>query len=294
MTIEVYFDALHQIVIGELEKAEKSVHIAMAWLSFYIYQSMFESLNSKGVKITILCGDNEPNRKQIKIIQILRGLGVEVTLYKMPSGKNHMHHKFAVIDEQTVLNGSFNWSGNARKNIENLMVIRDEPDIVRQFLGEFEKIQVLDQAAIKSLQSLKACPQCGGRVATLLVFSSSPMHMTYETWGDIVEVCSLCPDDFTPVMQGVQDTRIYSLFSGYELVTDEGSDVEKYDVDRSLDTHLTGYSSHGVLIHGIGFTGYRLIYRDDEEFFTNIAWKNKFAAEFVLDRYETDFDVKYC
>ena len=37
-----------------------------------------------------------------------------------------MHNKFCVIDNQTVITGSYNWSSNAEfKNEENISIIRD-------------------------------------------------------------------------------------------------------------------------------------------------------------------------
>ncbi len=42
------------------------------------------------------------------------------------SSSGLMHHKFAIIDGHTLLNGSFNWSDSAvTRNNENLMVIED-------------------------------------------------------------------------------------------------------------------------------------------------------------------------
>ena len=38
-----------------------------------------------------------------------------------------MHHKFALIDNQILLNGSFNWTERAvRENCENLVITRLE------------------------------------------------------------------------------------------------------------------------------------------------------------------------
>ena len=51
-----------------------------------------------------------------------------------------MHHKFIVIDERILINGSFNWTRTAALgNKENVMIIEDVV-ITRQFLAEFEKL----------------------------------------------------------------------------------------------------------------------------------------------------------
>lgn len=51
-----------------------------------------------------------------------------------------MHHKVIIIDRQTVIFGSYNFSGNAdRQNDENIVVITD-PDLAAQFEAEFERV----------------------------------------------------------------------------------------------------------------------------------------------------------
>lgn len=52
-----------------------------------------------------------------------------------------MHHKVIVIDEETVITGSYNFSKNAEtKNSENLLIIKGNRDIARAYLDEFERI----------------------------------------------------------------------------------------------------------------------------------------------------------
>jgi len=51
-----------------------------------------------------------------------------------------MHHKVMIIDGQTVVTGSYNFSASAQnRNDENALVIHD-PQIAAQYLGEFERI----------------------------------------------------------------------------------------------------------------------------------------------------------
>lgn len=51
-----------------------------------------------------------------------------------------MHHKFAIVDEQRMMTGSFNWSRNAMLgNDENVMLIRTKR-ITSQYLDVFKKL----------------------------------------------------------------------------------------------------------------------------------------------------------
>lgn len=58
----------------------------------------------------------------------------------MPSG-DFLHHKFAVIDRETVIVGSQNWSDSANhQNDENILVIKDKK-IAEAYAQEFERLE---------------------------------------------------------------------------------------------------------------------------------------------------------
>ena len=52
-----------------------------------------------------------------------------------------MHHKVIVIDEETVITGSYNFSKNAEeRNSENLLIIKGNPNIAQAYLAEFNRV----------------------------------------------------------------------------------------------------------------------------------------------------------
>jgi phosphatidylserine/phosphatidylglycerophosphate/cardiolipin synthase-like enzyme len=58
----------------------------------------------------------------------------------LPTG-DLLHHKFAVIDNQTVITGSHNWSNAANyHNDETLLTIRDNPVVAAHFDREFDRL----------------------------------------------------------------------------------------------------------------------------------------------------------
>lgn len=293
MSAEAKFDDLHNEVQKELKKARKTISIAVAWINFRLYTDVFKELTDKGIKINILSTNSRSNIQQTPLIDELRNYGVNIRLCTMPRNTNHMHHKFAIIDDATILNGSFNWSENAKKSFENLTIIRNETEVVSSFIQEFEKIEKLDKQALKSLQATVKCKEkpCDGEIANLLIFQSSPIRMTYEIWGDVVQCCSVCGEDsYRTLQNAIQDTQLYSFLSKHEL---ELNQEESLLFDRNLDSHLTGYSQYGIVIHGIGFVCRELWGRNEEDIFTKIIWKNKFVSSAVRDRYESDFGVSY-
>jgi mitochondrial cardiolipin hydrolase len=59
---------------------------------------------------------------------------------KVDNTPYHMHHKFAVFDDEAVLTGSYNWTRSAADfNFENLLVT-SEPSLVKAYLAEFERV----------------------------------------------------------------------------------------------------------------------------------------------------------
>jgi phosphatidylserine/phosphatidylglycerophosphate/cardiolipin synthase-like enzyme len=52
-----------------------------------------------------------------------------------------MHNKYMVIDGQSVQTGSFNYTAGANKrNAENVILLKDVPDMANKYLTDFEKL----------------------------------------------------------------------------------------------------------------------------------------------------------
>lgn len=91
---------------------------------------------AKGVKVRVIT-DDEQSKAQGSDIDSFRKAGIEV---KMDSSPFHMHHKFAVIDKQLLLNGSFNWThGASTNNCENIMITNNS-EFVKSFENHFEEM----------------------------------------------------------------------------------------------------------------------------------------------------------
>lgn len=53
---------------------------------------------------------------------------------------DHMHHKFAVIDDNTAITGSYNWTRSAAKDNHENVLVTDDSSIVRSYSGEFNRL----------------------------------------------------------------------------------------------------------------------------------------------------------
>lgn len=90
----------------------------------------------RGVVVRIITDNDKAFDSGSDTARLTRA-GIEVRTDDTP---DHMHHKFALIDGNTALTGSYNWTRSAAAdNFENL-VVTDDPTIVRSYAGEFERL----------------------------------------------------------------------------------------------------------------------------------------------------------
>lgn len=128
--IEIYFcprDDCGKIFEENIKSANSSVHCALYDLNL---KNLITALSSKSknadVKVVI---DNSNNESQIK------GDGVEAD-----SNKQLMHNKFCVIDDYTVISGSFNPTFNDNFRNSNNVVVVYSKTLAGNYEGEFQEL----------------------------------------------------------------------------------------------------------------------------------------------------------
>lgn len=138
LRVETYFcpeDQCSEQVKEELQKAEKSIYF------------MIFSFTHEGIANILLLKnlDNVEVKGVMEVKQISeysefnRLLQNQIDVRK-DGNRNNLHHKTFIIDEKTVITGSFNPTANGDKNNdENLIIIEDE-EIAKRFMEEFEKV----------------------------------------------------------------------------------------------------------------------------------------------------------
>lgn len=133
-----YFQDIEYHLIKHLSESKERILIAVAWFTNPKISRALIGL--KNVDIEIILDDNEINRKS-RAVRELKDKSIKVFLIQNLQ-KNYylMHNKFCVIDNKTVLTGSYNWTINANTNDENLTVISDK-DLATSYNMEFSKIK---------------------------------------------------------------------------------------------------------------------------------------------------------
>jgi cardiolipin hydrolase len=90
----------------------------------------------RGVAVRVV-SDNDKAGDQGSDIERLLAAGIPVRLDRT---EYHMHHKFAVFDNERLLTGSFNWTRGATDFNEENLIVTDDPRVVRPFAARFEKL----------------------------------------------------------------------------------------------------------------------------------------------------------
>ena len=90
----------------------------------------------RGVSVRVIT-DNEKSLDEGSDARGLERVGVAV---RVDRSEAHMHHKYAIFDEEVLLTGSYNWTRSAALyNRENLVVTR-EARLVAAFGRDFEAL----------------------------------------------------------------------------------------------------------------------------------------------------------
>ena len=147
--VEAHFKNIRNSIINEIEKAKKTVNIAVYWFTNHELFDIIYQKQLSGVKCQLIIHNDYINN---------RNTGLPFQKFIEAGGKfffsdeeNPMHNKFCIIDNKVLINGSYNWTYYAEnKNSENILIIKDEAEVLNAFENEYFKLIDL----LKPLQTL--------------------------------------------------------------------------------------------------------------------------------------------
>ncbi len=140
MQTEAVFENIAERIQQEINNAQNSIFIAVAW---FTNKNIFNALVEKaknGCAIKLIISNDHINlNSSIDFAQ----LNIKASkVFKIGDGDTKlMHNKFCVIDYCTVITGSYNWSYKAESNFENIVVTYDDTALAKQFISEFNAIR---------------------------------------------------------------------------------------------------------------------------------------------------------
>lgn len=136
-----YFQDIEHHIISHIEKAQTRLLICVAWFTNETIGA--EIIKKKNIDVEIVIDDNEINRNCVNLKR-LKAENFEVTFIKDLNKHYYlMHNKFCVIDNNTVITGSYNWTKNANTNDENISIISDK-SISAYYSQEFRRIKDIE------------------------------------------------------------------------------------------------------------------------------------------------------
>lgn len=134
-------DDLESAVVGELNAAQDSVHVAIYTFTSQPIQDALLNALGRGVAVQVVMDagqlDDIPDQTAVKVNLSEAGGSVRATL-----GWNGglMHDKIAIIDAATVLTGSYNYTPTATTRSDENLVILADPGLAASYEAAFEEI----------------------------------------------------------------------------------------------------------------------------------------------------------
>lgn len=138
-TVEVFFSpepgGAEAAIVRELDGAHKEILIqAYSFTNKRIARAIIEA-KKRGLKIEAVLDKSNVTGKYSAAI-FLSNAGVPVLI---DSAHAIAHNKIMILDRQTIITGSYNFTAAAeKKNSENLLIIRGNPALASHYLINFD------------------------------------------------------------------------------------------------------------------------------------------------------------
>ncbi len=118
-----------------IDSADSQIHAAVYSFTLDSLGDALVRAHERGVEIKIVLEKDQIS--QYSEFDKLVNAGIDARIDTNPSS---MHNKFAIIDSEIVVTGSFNWSKNAdTRNDENLLILKSK-ELSVQYELEFQEI----------------------------------------------------------------------------------------------------------------------------------------------------------
>ena len=123
-------------ICTRLRNTRKHAEICVFTLSDDRISDQVLAAHRRGVAVRLLT-DNQKELDSGSDVTRLRDAGIAVAV---DCSEAHMHHKFALFDDEWLLNGSYNWTRSACEYNEENLVQSNDPILLKQFSEQFEQL----------------------------------------------------------------------------------------------------------------------------------------------------------
>ncbi|KAG0262260.1 hypothetical protein BG011_000166 [Mortierella polycephala] len=126
-----------QQLVNTLDGAKSSLDICVFTITDNHLANAIIRAHERGVRVRIISDDDKANDMGSDVNRLRDENNIPARVDNSPS---HMHHKFAVVDDAMVINGSYNWTKGARFDNRENLTLTNAPKAVQGFKAEFEKL----------------------------------------------------------------------------------------------------------------------------------------------------------
>lgn len=140
MQTEAVFENIAERIVLEIDKAQNSIFIVVAWFTNRNIFNVLQKKAKEGCQINLMYSADHINENSSIDFDLLKTKNSKV--FPIGDGDHDlMHNKFCVIDHCTVITGSYNWSNKAESNHENITITNGVTSLAEQFITEFNRIK---------------------------------------------------------------------------------------------------------------------------------------------------------
>ncbi len=140
METQAYFDNIREVIRAEIGKAQSEICVAVPWFTDGDLLAALVQRAKNKVVIRLITIEDDINRAHGVDTNLLQSSGGKVYKIMHDGESSMMHNKFCVIDRNTVITGSYNWSRKAQLNNENITVTKGDYELSLQFVNEFNRL----------------------------------------------------------------------------------------------------------------------------------------------------------
>lgn len=129
---------IKEIMVRELESTRLTLDLAIHEIASLEIAQLLTKARQRGVKVRVIADSKQANMRTSQITYLIQ----QGILVKVLGGKEKgiMNHRFAILDGDRILTGSFDWSEASLKwNYESMLIIH-ESEAVTAYQNEFDRL----------------------------------------------------------------------------------------------------------------------------------------------------------
>ncbi len=123
-------------IVSLINNARHAIDVCVFTISDDRISDALQGAKEHGTQVRIITDDDKAYDRGSDV-QRLAKQGIPV---KTDSSPSHMHHKFALFDGKTLVNGSFNWTRSASTQNQENIVVTDDSHTCTPFKEAFERL----------------------------------------------------------------------------------------------------------------------------------------------------------